>query len=268
MSDTEEVSEHLDVVGGVPVRSLGAGDASGSPHVVVLPGLGAVGYLVPFARAVAEAGATISLLDLPGFGTPGGLASRPTVEGIGAAAAEWVRECAPSGDVVLFGHSTGAQAAVHAGLRLQGDGRPPLVVLAGPTVAPSQRSLALLAAAAPAAYRRDSLRELVVVPDLVRARSDLLAMLRSAVADRPERNVASLRCRLLVTAGRRDTFAPASWLSVIATAAGRAPSVRVVRLPGSHNNPYTQPGMLAGVVVGEACRRASAAAGPAGGRVS
>jgi Alpha/beta hydrolase family len=255
-----EVSEHLDVVAGVPVRCLRAGDPDGEPHVVVLAGLGVLGYLVPFARAVAGAGGLCSVLDLPGFGTPGGLSSRPTVAGIGAMTADWVRGCARGGDVVLLGHSTGAQAAVRAALALQGDLPPSVVVLAGPSVAPSQRSLARLIAAAPGAYRRDSPRQLVVVPDLARARSDLLAMLRDSIADRLEDTVGSLLPHLVVTAGRRDAFARPPWLATIATAAVKARSVRVVQLPGSHNNPYTHPRLLAGLAVAAARVRKGGAA--------
>lgn len=249
MSSAPEVSEQLDVVAGVPVRSLRCGSDTSGPHVVVIPGLGAVGYLVPFARAVGARGAVCTLLDLPGFGTPGGLASRPTIRGIGEAAAAWVRACTPTGDVVLLGHSTGAQAALHGGLLLQDDRPSALVVLAGPTVAPHQRSLLRLASAAPAAYLFDSPGELVVLPDLARARGDVLLLLRSAIADRPEDHVVSLRSPVLVTAGSRDAFAPTSWLSAIGGAARRSRSARVVQLAGSHNNPYTHPDLLAGVVV-------------------
>jgi pimeloyl-ACP methyl ester carboxylesterase len=147
-----------------------------------------------------------------------------------------------------MGHSTGAQSALRAAVRVQ-DLRPLAgLVMAGPTVAPSQRSLPRLAAVAPAAYRRDSLRELVVVPDLLRANLALVTMLRSAVADRPEDHIGSLRSAVLLTSGRGDAFAPADWLSTLARSAVRAASVRTVQLPGSHNNPYTHPGPLAAVI--------------------
>jgi len=249
VNSAPEVSEQLDIVAGVPMRSLRCGNSAGGPHVVVIPGLGALGYLVPYARAVGATGAVCTLLDLPGFGTPGGLASRPTIRGIAEAAAAWVRACTSTGDIVLLGHSTGAQAALHGGLLLQEDRPPTLVVLAGPTVAPRQRSLLRLACAAPAAYRFDSPGELVVLPDLLRTRADLILMLRSAIADRPEDHVRSLRSPLLVTAGSRDAFAPTSWLSAIATAAPPSCGARVVQLAGSHNNPYTHPSLLAKVVV-------------------
>ena len=54
----------------------------------------------------------------------------------------------PAGErVVLLGHSTGAQAALQAALLVQDRRRLDAVVLAGPTVAPTQRRLDLLALA-------------------------------------------------------------------------------------------------------------------------
>jgi len=243
------VTERLDDVDGVTVRSLAAGDGSASTHVVLVPGLGALGYLVPTMRALAARGARCTLLDLPGFGTSRARPGAPTVASVGEWAAAWIRTVAPSGRLVIAGHSTGAQGALLAALRVQEERPLAAVVLAGPTVAPSQRSLARLAAAGPAAYRRDSVRELVVLPDLVRAGPDLVTMLRSAVADRPEVSVAALRGLLLVTAGRFDTFAPASWLATLAGSATSATRVHAVKLPGSHNNPYTHPDPLAALIV-------------------
>jgi hypothetical protein len=88
----------------------------------------------------------------------------------------------------------------------------------------------------------------VVLPEVLRARLRLLTLVRSAIADRPERHVGALRTPLRLTAGRADSFAPAWWLEVLAGGATRSPSVQVARLPGSHNNPYTHPRTLAEVV--------------------
>jgi hypothetical protein len=41
------------------------------------------------------------------------------------------------------------------------------------------------------------------------------------------------------------------WLDALASGATRSPSVRVARLPGSHNNPYTHPRTLAEVVTAD-----------------
>ena len=155
----------------------------------------------------------------------------------------------PAGErLVLLGHSTGAQAALRAALLVQDVRRLDGVVLAGPTVAPTQRRLDLLALASATAYRRDSPRELVVLPEVLRARLRLLTLVRSAIADRPERAVPRLSVPLVLTAGRGDAFAQQWWLEVLASAATRSPDVTLERLGGSHNNPYTHADELAGLV--------------------
>lgn len=227
------------------VRSLAVGD--GPPSVVLLPGLGLLGYLTPTVEALARRGVRCTLLDLPGFGSSRLLASRPSIASIAETAAAWVVSSG-GGPVTLVGHSTGAQAALRAAISLQDSGLVSSLVLAGPTVAPSQRSVGQLVVQAPAAYRQDSLRELRVVPDIARGRLDVLRMLRSACRDTPERTVRDLRVPLLLTAGRADAFATQEWLHELAAAAIGSPWVRVVRLPGSHNNPYTHPGPLSGVI--------------------
>jgi len=216
-------------------------------HVVVVPGLGLTAYLRPLVRALELRGVRATVLDVPGHHhrrttTP------PTVQAIARATADALAARPPSERLLLLGHSTGAQAALQAALLVQGRRPVSGVVLAGPTVAPTQRRLDLLALTSGMAYRRDSPRELVVLPEVLRARLRLLTLLRSAIADRPERHVAALRSPLLLTAGRADSFSPPWWLEVLATGATRSPSVQVARLPGSHNNPYTHARALAELV--------------------
>nr|WP_231134971.1 alpha/beta hydrolase [Motilibacter deserti] len=225
-----------------------SGPGTASLSVVLLPGLGALGYLLPTVRAVASLGGRCVLLDLPGFGSRRPRPCPPTVEGIASATAQLLRARPGAGRLVLAGHSTGAQAALHAALLLQEDAAPAALVLAGPTVAPGQRSLLRLAARAPLAYRRDSPRELVVAPDYVRGGRAVLELVRSAVADRPEEAIARLRVPVTLTAGRHDAFAPAWWRRELVRAAG--PRARDVELPGSHNNPWTRPWELAAVLAG------------------
>lgn len=244
-----QVSERLDLVGGVTVRSLVAGPRDAGVHVVLLPGLGALGYVLPTVRALAARGARCSLLDLPGFGSGRPRPAPATVVGVAEAAAAWIAALGTGRRLILAGHSTGAQAALLATLRLQDRALPAALVLAGPTFAPSQRRLGKLAAVAPAAYRRDSPRELLVLPDFLRAGPDLMSLLRSALADRPEEHVADLHVPLLITAGRHDAFAPRWWLERLVHAASRASGASCVRLPGSHNNPYTQPDLVAKLVL-------------------
>ncbi len=241
---------------GAPVRVLDLGPAPGlvgaAPpvaHVVVVPGLGLLGYLLPTVRELARRGAWCTVLDLPGFGTRSPLSAPPTLTGVATLAAAYLRTLPEGERVVLLGHSTGAQAAVHAARLAQDHRLPAAVVLAGPTVAPGQRTLPRLVATAPAAYRRDSPGELVVVPDLLRANRHLLPLLRSALADRPEVTVAALRSPVTLTAGEQDAFAPAWWLRALRRSAVGAAGTDLVVLPGSHNNPWTHPVELADVVL-------------------
>ncbi len=216
--------------------------------VVVLPGMGATAYVQPLARALDDRGLPATVLDLPGFGSPRPLACRPAVRAVAEAAGDHVRRLGEP--VVLLGHSTGAVSALLAALALQDDGLVRALVLAGPVSTPRQRSVPRIAAVVPAAFRRDTMGELRVVPQYLRGRDDAVRLLRSALQEAPETLVGDVRVPLLVTAGRADSLAPAWWLSRLAASATAAPAVRVVRLPGSHNNPWTQGGRLAAVVEG------------------
>ena len=222
--------------------------ADGQPHVVVVPGLGLLGYLDPLLRALGRCGLGATVLDVPGHDRRSRRVVAATVPSIAAATAEAVLARPGAERLVLLGHSTGAQAALRAALVLQDIRRLEAVVLAGPTVAPTQRRLDLLALTSLAAYRRDSPRELVVLPEVLRARLRLLTLLRSAIEDRPERAVPRLSVPLVLTAGQSDAFAPQWWLEVLAGAATRSPRVLVERLGGSHNNPYTHADELAGLI--------------------
>jgi pimeloyl-ACP methyl ester carboxylesterase len=226
------------------------------PDVVLLPGLGLPGYLVPTMRALADRGVTSTLLDLPGFAGAGPRTCGPSVAEVADAAATWLADrCAggrrtPSGaPVVLVGHSTGAQCALRAAVQLPDDGPVGGLVLAGPTVAPEQRRLARLLAAAPSAYRRESVKELLVLKYVARWAPDVVRMLLSSTRDAPEQTIGRLRLPVLLTAGRQDSFAPPSWLATLSRSAVRSPSARIIRLPGSHNNPFTHPVPFSGLVV-------------------
>lgn len=226
-----------------------AGEDSSDTLVVLLPGLGLPAYAAPTVRATAASRAACVLLDLPGFGEPGPLGARPRIEDIGAAAAAWLRRHHRRGRLVIAGHSTGAQAALTAGLAVQGEWPEAEVVLAGPTFMPPQRRLGPLLMAAPRAYREDSLRELRVLPAAARGGLGVWSMLRSGMRDAPERRIADLRLGVTLTAGRTDAFAPEWWLQLLRASARRAAYVRVVQTPGSHNNLFTHPGEVGAVIL-------------------
>jgi len=219
-----------------------------APLVVLLPGLGLPSYTRGVAHALARKGTTCVVLDVPGFGSRGRQSARPDITSIGRVAASWVLARGAGHPVVLVGHSTGAQAALGAALVLQ-EGRGDLaLVMAGPTFLPRHRRLPALVAAVPAAYRNETLQELVVVPDAARGRLGVLSVLRSGMRDAPEQRLAGLCMPLTLTAGEHDAFAPLPWLATLAAAAVLCPTVRTVVLPGSHNNLYTHPGEVTKVV--------------------
>lgn len=214
---------------------------------MVVPGLGAVAYLQRFAAAIRGRGTRCTVLDLPGL-RERPLACEPTVAGIGAAAAQHVVGLDDE-RVVLVGHSTGAQAALAAAVRVEASRPLDALVLAGPTLAPTQRSLTGLALSASTAYRCDSLRELVVVGELARAPGAVVRLVRSAVDDRPEIAIARVGAPVTVTAGRADSLSPRWWRQLLVAQAVRAAGRRDVELPGSHNNPFTHAAELADVVL-------------------
>ncbi|MDQ2757287.1 MAG: alpha/beta fold hydrolase [Actinomycetota bacterium] len=231
------------------VRTRWFGPSSSDTVVAVLPGLGLPSYVTPLADDLARRGVACAVLDLPGFGSRAGLVCAPDVIAMGEAAAEWVSALAPTRRVVVLGHSTGAQAALGTAISLQHDRPDSALVLCAPTFHPDHRGLLGLARATSTAYRRDSPKEVVVVPDLVRGNVDVARIVRSGMRDRPEVRITRLELPVLLTAGRADTYAPPAWLERLAAAAGRSPWVTTAVLDGSHNNLYTHGEALAGVIL-------------------
>jgi alpha-beta hydrolase superfamily lysophospholipase len=225
-----------------------AGDAE--TLVVILPGLGLPAYATPTVRALASRGATCVLLDLPGFGRTGPLGAHPHIHSIGTVAAQWIRSTGHRGRLVIVGHSTGAQAALTTALAVQSQRPEAELVLAGPTFMPAHRRLGPLLRSTPRAYRDDSLRELRVLPAVARGRLGVWSILRSGMADAPERRIAQLRLGVTLTAGSSDAYATDSWLRLLGASAEHAAYASVVETPGSHNNLFTHPSELAAVVLG------------------
>jgi alpha-beta hydrolase superfamily lysophospholipase len=228
-----------------------APDGPPSGTVVVLPGLGLPRYTRPTVEALAARGMRCVVLNLLAWRRPR-LRVPPRVGPMGEAAARWVHDSGIAGPVVLLGHSTGAQVALGAALRLQHDRPDAAVVLAGLTFRPQQRSWPGILRGAATAYRKDTPAELVVAKNIARVRADLLSIIESGRRDRPEERVRGLRVPLVLTAGEADSFAPQAWMEDVASAAGGPAQVKV--LPGSHNNLFTHPDELATLV--------TAAAGP------
>src|SRR4051812_50057631 len=96
-----------DAASGRPVRSIVFGDpAPDVSDLVIVPGLGACGYLLPLARACGS-WSRVHLLDVPGFGDRRTARCPSTLDDVSMVMTQWVRRRAGS-PVNLFGHSTGA----------------------------------------------------------------------------------------------------------------------------------------------------------------
>ena len=236
--------------------SRSSADSTRSGLAVLVPGLGLPRYLVPLARHLAAQGLETVLLDAlawRGRGSAGGRAQRaePTIAGLSELAAAWLRR-QEEGSVVVVGHSTGSQVALEAVLRVQRT-RPALeLVMGGPTFTPEQRRLRGLVPAALTAYLKDPPRELVVLKDVARVRTDLARIVQSGRRHPTDKRVGLLTVPLTVTAGEADSFAPRDWLDLLARRAGVAS--RAVVLPGSHNNPFAYPEEFGALVLEAAAR--------------
>lgn len=219
-----------------PVRSLLAGAPQPEiPEIVIVPGLGALGYLEPWVHACSS-WTRVHLLDLPGFGDrrtshcPAGLAD------VSDTVAMWL-QAVPTGTVVLVGHSTGAQAALRAAAVVAPRLR--AVVLAGPTFPPEARHWGPLLVRVARTLRHESPREVrATFPEYLKGRRRVVTLLRSAMADEPEAVVPQLRCPVVVMRGQNDALSSAPWAARLADA---APCGRVVTVPGAHNFTFTDP---------------------------
>lgn len=217
------------------IRVHAIGECRELPELVFLPGLGAPGYLVPLLRAVAG-WTRATVLELPGWrrGRPAGCP--PTVAGIGSALSGWLAYTGRPA-VVLVGHSTGAQAVLHAAVQCRSPAAG--IVLAGPTFTPAARSLPGLLRALAATLPRERPGELAaVLPDYLRSGGlPLLRLLRSGLADRMEERIGELDVPLLVLTGRADRLADPAWASRLAGIGAGNWAV----LPGAHNFCYSHP---------------------------
>jgi pimeloyl-ACP methyl ester carboxylesterase len=164
------------------------------------------------------------------------------VPAVASAAGAWLRD--QRAPVVLVGHSTGAQAALRAGVAEPG--AVASLVLLGPVFEPSLRRLPALARAVPPAYRRDAPRQVpAVLPDVLHGHVRLWPLLSSGMRERPEDLVGRVRAPLTLASGAADRMAPRWWLERLAAGAGAGAGVGagvgvgVATLPGSHNCPFT-----------------------------
>lgn len=220
-----------------PVRSLTVGrPRADHAEVVVVPGLGALGYLLPLVDACG-AWSRVHLLDLPGYGDRRTARCPSRLTDVAASVEQWLRHV-PTAPVLLLGHSTGAQAALHAAVTV-----PELVsglVLVGPTFPPEARTWWPLLGRAARTVVHERTGELpAVLPDYVRSRGRVLTLLRTALHDRPEDVAGRVPCPRLVLRGRHDHLATEAWTRSLGPAR---------TLPGAHNVPFTHPDAVAAEV--------------------
>lgn len=263
-TDAVEKSVRWEQIGGSWVRILrfaprsatgtsvgGAADPTERAVAVLVPGLGLPRYVLPLARHLASQGLETLVMDALAW-RGRGRRPVPTIAGLSEVAATWLERC-ESGPIVVVGHSTGSQVALEAVLRAQRTRQNLALVMGGPTFTPDQRRLRGLVPAALTAYLKDPPRELVVLKDVARVRTDLVRIVQSGRRHPTDKRVGLLTVPLTVTAGEADTFAPRSWLELLARRAGA--SSRSVVLPGSHNNLFAYPEEF-GALVLEALHRA------------
>jgi pimeloyl-ACP methyl ester carboxylesterase len=223
-------------VDGRPIRSLSAGHIRNHPEVVLLAGLGAPGYLAPWARASSQWTRT-SIVDLPGWRGGHAQACSPTLVEMAMALAHWL-QATERRDIVLLGHSTGAQAVLKTAQLIPESIRG--LVIAGPTFDPDARTMPALLKRAIRTLPHEVPAELpAVIPSYIASGGrPLLQLIRSAMADRPEDQIQQLTMPSVVITGQHDGFAPPAWARHLAELA----SAPYVILPGAHNGcfPHAQ----------------------------
>ena len=231
-TDLEEAWTEID---GRQIRSYSTGQRTDLPEVVLIPGLGAPAYLYPWMRQLGR-WTRATVLDLPGWRRGRGRSSPSTVAAVGAAATRWL-EVTDRHDVVLAGHSSGAQSALRTALDVPD--RVVGLVLAGPTLDRRARNPAVLFVRFLDTVAREKLPELPAVLPWYISSGGLpwLRLVGSVITDRPEDLVADIQPPVLLLTGDRDRFAPPAWAEHLTALAG----ARCVLLPGPHNACFTSP---------------------------
>jgi pimeloyl-ACP methyl ester carboxylesterase len=217
----------------------------GGPPVVLVHGYGVSGrYLLPLAEVLGDRYSAY-VLDLPGHGRSDEPPHAAGVPELADALGGWL-------DVVglerpaLVASSMGCQIVTELAVR-----RPERVgpmVLIGPTVDPARRRARHQVFGA----LRDAAREPAMLIALA-AREGvawdvrrLLAAARSALDDRIEDRLPAIEQPTIVVHAERDGFVSREWAEEVARLLPRG---RLVVVPGEpHAIPFTQPGLVAGIV--------------------
>jgi pimeloyl-ACP methyl ester carboxylesterase len=228
-------------VGGVRMHALTCG--RGRP-VALVHGFGVSGdYMLPLARELAPH-ARVLVPDLPGQGK----SDQNGSHGIGELAEKlgtWLgarRLRHP----VLVANSMGCQVVTY--LATERPDRVGPLVLIGPTVDPARRGAPRQIAAAlrDAAREPYSLLGIAARDNAGAGLSYLLAMARSALADRIEDRLPKIEQEVVVVFGETDGFVSREWAEQVTALLPRG---RLVVAPGEpHAVHYTRPDLVADIV--------------------
>jgi pimeloyl-ACP methyl ester carboxylesterase len=224
------LTEHWARVDGRPVRSLSAGRIGGLPEIVMLAGMGAPGYLAPWAR-LSSVWTRATLVDLPGWTRGRARSCDPSVESMATTLAHWLA-LRDLRNVVLLGHSVGSLVALRTALL--DPGRLTGVVLAGPSFPPDVRTPGTLVRRFATTIPREPADEIAsIAPSFLSSGGPgLFRLLRDGMDQRPEDQVGELDLPVLVVTGEHDGMAPPAWAQQLS---GLARAGSAVVLPGAHN---------------------------------
>jgi pimeloyl-ACP methyl ester carboxylesterase len=217
------------------VSTVIAGHISALPEVVLLPGLGNLRYIDQLV-AKSSAWTKITVLDLPGWRGGRARSCPATVEGIATAAAGWLEDN-DKRDLILLGHSTGAQSALRVAVSLPD--RLTGLVLASPVCSPCARSLVRALRQLLPTLKYESRGELPTLASTFRA-SGLRAMgrlVRSSLHDQPEVLAPQVRVPAVVITGAHDGLATPEWSRSLADLLHAPCLVH----PGAHNGCFVHP---------------------------
>lgn len=215
-----------------------------SPAVVLVHGVGISSrYMIPLANQLANE-FRVFAVDLPGYGRsddPGRVLRLPE---LADALSLWL-ETMSLGPVALLGNSFGCQIIVDLAVRYPQRVRG--VVLQGPTVDPSARSIPrLLLRSVRSGPEAPSLRSITARDYAACGWRRVAETFRIAVRDSVERKLPDVRAPALVVRGSRDAIVPEQWAEQVTHL---LPHGRLVVVPGAvHAMNYSNPLELARVV--------------------
>lgn len=200
--------------------------ASG-PTYVLVHGIGTSHRYLRRLHRYLQASADVYSVDLPGFGSARTPLRSPSVARLAMALGALIDERVPGRDVILVGHSMGAQWVVEVAAQRPASVR--ALVLIGPVVDDRHRTLAAqFVRLARDIAREPLLANLVVGMDYLRCGPVwFLREARHMVAFRIDERVARLAVPVLVVRGGDDPIAEPGWCRRLSAAASDGTSVTV-----------------------------------------